>query len=184
MSRPVGRASSDVLQRLRRQDRSPVVMVLASALALALVALAVVGWQWRSDAQRYDAEAQARQVAEQRTTQILTWKASTLDDDAAWAEEGATADFRAEYATILDGLRDTYGALGASSTGTVLASSPDASSADEVEVRVFAQQSVAQATSGTPTCVLSSVVLTMVRDDGAWLVDQLEAPGDPVAIPC
>lgn len=159
-------------------------LALAAGLVLALVALAVVGWQWRSALQRYDAEADARDVAEQRTTELLTWTAATLDADAAWADDGATATFQDDYATILDGLRATYGALGASSTGTVLASSPRAKSADEVAVTLFARQSVAQATSGTPTCVLSSIVLSMVRQGDAWLVDALEAPGDPVQVPC
>lgn len=176
--------AASVADRLRRQERSPLVLALAAALVLALVALAVLGWQWRDDAQRYDAERDARDVAEERTVQILTWKAATLDDDAAWADDGATSSFQDDYATIIEGLRETYGALAASSSGTVLASSPRAVSADEVEVTLYAQQSVAQGSSATTTCVLSSIVLTMLRADGAWLVDDLEAPGDPVAIPC
>ena len=176
--------AASVTSRLRRQERSPLVLGLAAGLVLALVTLAVVGWQWRGDAQRYGAERDAREVAEERTAQILTWKAATLDDDAAWADDGATAAFQDDYATIIDGLRETYGALGASSSGAVLASSPRAVSADEVEVTLYARQSVAQGTSATTTCLLSSIVLTMVRPDDAWLVDDLEAPGDPVAIPC
>lgn len=179
-----GSVAASVTSRLRRQERSPLVLALTAALVLALVALAVVGWQWRGDAQRYDAERDAREVAEERTVQILTWKATSLDDDAAWADEGATGSFQDDYATILDGLRETYGALGASSSGAVLASSPRAVSADEVEVTLYARQSVAQGTSATTTCVLSSIVLTMVRPDDAWLVDDLEAPGAPVQVPC
>ncbi len=159
-------------------------IALVVALVLALVALAIVGWQWRGDAQRYTAERDAREVAEERTVQILTWKATTLDDDAAWADDGATASFQADYAKQLDELRDTYGALGASSSGAVLASSPRAVSADEVEVTLYARQSVAQGSSATTTCVLSSIVLTMVRADDTWLVDDLGAPGPPVQVPC
>lgn len=181
---PDGTVAASVTSRLRRQERSPVVLTLVAALVLALVALAVVGWQWRGDAQRYDAEREAREVAEERMVQILTWKATSLDDDAAWADAGATSSFQDDYATTIDDLRDTYGALGASSSGTVLASSSRAVSADEVEVTLYARQSVAQGSSATTTCVLSSIVLTMVRPDDAWLVDDLEAPGDPVAIPC
>ncbi|WP_229051358.1 hypothetical protein [Aeromicrobium sp. Leaf350] len=184
MTRAPASVASDVARRLRQRDRSPWVLALGLALAVSLVALAVVSWQWRSDVRTHEAESEARSVAEDRTGQLLTWKAATLDEDAAWADEGATADFRADYDVIIDGLRETYGALGASSTGTVLASSPRATSADEVEVTLFARQSVAQATSGDPTCVLSSIVLTMVRQDDAWLVDALEAPGEPVQVPC
>lgn len=176
--------AASVTTRLRRQERSPLVLALAACLVLALVALAVVAWQWRGDGQRYDAEGQAREVAEERTVQILTWKAATLDEDAAWAEDGATASFQDDYAAIIDGLRETYGALAASSSGTVLASSPRAASADEVVVSLYAQQRVAQSSSATTTCVLSSIELSMLRVDGAWLVDDLAAPGDPVAIPC
>ncbi|GAA1727059.1 hypothetical protein [Aeromicrobium alkaliterrae] len=184
MTRAPASVASDVARRLRQRDRSPWVVGLAVALVVALVALAVVTWQWRADVRTHQAETDARTTAEERTTQLLTWTASTLDADAAWADDGATADFRTDYDVILDGLRDTYGALGASSTGTVLASSPRATSADQVEVTLFARQSVARASAEAPTCVLSSIVLTMVRDDGAWLVDHLEAPGDPVQVPC
>ncbi|MEG9226369.1 hypothetical protein [Aeromicrobium sp. Sec7.5] len=176
--------AASVASRLRRQERSPLVLALAGGLVLALVALAVVGWQWRGDAQRYGAEQDAREVAEELTAQILTWKATTLDDDAAWADDGATESFQDDYAAIIDGLRETYGALVASSSGSVLASSPRAVSADEVEVTLYAQQSVAQGSSASTTCVLSSIVLTMLRADDAWLVDDLEAPGEPVAVPC
>jgi hypothetical protein len=175
--------AGDIARRLRRREQSPLVIALAALLVVALIALVVVAWQWRSAAQRYTAEADARDVAEQRTEQILTWKAATLDSDAGWAEDGATESFRADYATTLDGVRETYGALGASSVGSVLTSSPRADSDDEVEVTVFAQQRVAQS-SGEETCVLSSVVWTMVRSDGTWLVDGLSAPGAPIPVTC
>lgn len=173
----------DIARRLRRREQSPLLLALSALLVVTLIALVVVAWQWRAASQRYQAEVDARDVAEQRTEQILTWKAATLDDDAAWAADGATDAFRADYRTTLDDLRDTYGALGASSTGSVLASSPRADSADEVEVTVFAQQRVAQG-SGEQSCVLSSIVWTMVRGDGGWLVDGLAAPGAPISVPC
>ena len=84
----------------------------------------------------------------------------------------------------LDGVRDTYGALTASSTGTVLASSPEAASSDEVTVTVFAEQHVLRGATGDEACVLSSIVWTMVRSGSDWLVDALEAPGAPVTVPC
>ena len=48
---------------------------------------------------------------------------------------------------------------------------------------VFAQQRVAQS-SGEESCVLASIVWTMVRSDGQWLVDGLSAPGAPIAVTC
>ncbi len=174
----------DIADRLKQQERSPVLIALAALLVLTLIALAIVVWQWRGDVRRLGAEGQARDVAEQRTEQMLTWTAATLDEDAAWADDGATSSFRSDYEAILDGVRETYGALTASSTGTVLASSPEATSGDEVDVTVFAKQHVLKGATGEESCVLSSIVWHMVRTDGTWLVDGLDAPGAPVDVTC
>ncbi|MFT4299561.1 MAG: hypothetical protein QM597_08005 [Aeromicrobium sp.] len=177
--------ASDIARRLKAQERSPLVTALAVALAVALIALLVVSWKWHAASARYHAEKDARKVAEERTVQMLTWTSATLDDDAAWAKDGATEKFQSDYDEYINNTRETYAALSASSSGTVLASSPQASSSDKVAVTLYALQTVGQGGSIQPTCVLSSIVLTMVHEDGDWLVDApLEAPGAPVTVPC
>ncbi|MFT4189617.1 MAG: hypothetical protein QM621_13705 [Aeromicrobium sp.] len=178
------RPAIDIAGRLKRQDQSPLTIGLAGAVAVLLVALLIVLWQWRSDAVRYHAENDAREVAVERAEALLTWKSSSIDADHEWMEDGATEKFQKDYAGTVGQLKESYESIDASSSGDVLASSPKATSGKKVDVTVFLLQSGLQGVSGEQKCVLTSMDLAMVRESGDWLLDEVSTAGSPINVAC
>ncbi len=162
------------VDRLGAHDRRPrllvvVAGVLAVALALALWWALEVGGGDRLE----QAEREATAVARERAEQLTTYTGPTFDADAAWARTGATPRFAREYAQANEPVAEVARRLDARAVGDVVDAAGRATSADEVEVLLFVDQSIVQGADGERRTERSRVVMTMVRSDGAWLVDDV-----------
>ncbi|WP_050760900.1 hypothetical protein [Aeromicrobium marinum] len=166
---------SEVLTRLRRQERSGGEWVVRAVVVVLAVALVAVWWSGRTARAELSAGQAALEVATMRAEQITTYTAATLDEDQSWVAEGATEAFAAEYAAANEPLREVIVGVGASARGEVLGAGVDVVDADEVVVVLFVDQTVVQGTTGEPVTERNRVVLTMLQRDGEWLVDDLES---------
>lgn len=158
---------------------------VSAALALLLVG-AVVGcvllWRDRTDLEdlqdRVAAEAAATEEAERIVVAWLTYDYRSFDEDMRWVAESGTDRFQEERSEeLLEGLRTKMvGPRRIVSRGRVLDSAASWEE-DRVKVLVFTDQTLTDKEirrQGRPALhARSGVELTMVHDDGEWLVDEL-----------
>jgi hypothetical protein len=156
--------------------------VVAAVLAVLLVA-AVVGvallWGDRSDLedlQDRDAdEAAATKVAEEVVYSWLTYDYRSYEDDIAWVADDGTEGFQEEFSP--EARKKLIGARQLVSRGRVVESAATWEKDGEVKVIVFTDQTLTDKEirrKGSPALhARSGVELTMVRQDGRWLVDEL-----------
>ena len=162
----------------RRVLRGParVTVGLSAALVVLLVVATVLAVMWsgaRGDAGLRRAEQDARDAAETYAVDLTTYDYSSLDQDHAWVDDGATASFAKEYDRANKPLRDVITTLKARATGTVKAAAATARSRDEVDVLLFVDQSIVNGTDSKKRTERNRVVMTMVERDGRWLVDKV-----------
>lgn len=164
----VERLSSEGDRRLR---------VVAVSLAVVLLAV-VVAASWlvvsgRAVQHRADAVAEATAVARDRVVQLTSYTGETFDEDTAWARTGATPQFAREYAEANEPVAQVARRVEAQAVGDVVEAVGRALSADEVEVLLFVDQTITRGSDGTQRTERSRVVMTMVREDDAWLVSDV-----------
>ena len=153
-------------------DRRVRVVALALAVAL-LVVIALAAWSvvsGRAAQQRAEAAAEATSVARDRAVQLTSYTGETFDADTAWARTGATPQFAREYAEANEPVAQVARRVEARAVGDVVEAVGRAVSTDEVEVLLFVDQTITRGSDGTQRTERSRVVMTMVRQDGAWLV--------------
>lgn len=158
-----------------RSGRRPTVVAAALAVAL-VVALGVAAWlvlSGREAQQRADAVAEATSVARERAVQLTSYTGETFDADTAWARTGATSRFAREYAEANEPVAEVARRVEARAAGDVVEAVGRAVSSDEVQVLLFVDQTVTRGSDGTRSTERSRVVMTMTRQEGAWLVDDV-----------
>lgn len=153
--------------------------VLALALVAALVALVVV-WRDRDEAndradaatELVDASVAAEKVAAETVTRLTTYSYRTAEEDFAWVNNAATERFQQSFdsANAIEEVRS----LKAIAVGEVVDSAASAADAEHVKVLLFVDQSIRSA--GRPGAVSEQtrVTVQMVRDEGRWLMDELQ----------
>lgn len=162
------------VDRLAGRDRRRVLpAVLVGVLVVALVAASWFALAARRGDRLEDAERRATAVARERAAQLTTYTGATFESDAAWARTGATTRFAREYAEANEPVAEVARRLDARAVGRVVDAAGRASSPEEVEVLLFVDQSIVQGADGERRTERSRVLMTMVRRDGAWLVDDV-----------
>lgn len=165
---------TSAVERLRSPGRrSPVAVVLGLLLAVVLVVVVVLAWRLVATSGPSDAETQALSVARERAEQLTTYDHGTFEEDVAWAEEGATSDFAAEYAEANEPVQAVVERLEATAAGSVLEASATASDDGSVEVLLFVDQTITQAADDEQRTERNRVVMSMVHEGGRWLVDDV-----------
>ncbi|KQV73712.1 hypothetical protein ASC61_01045 [Aeromicrobium sp. Root344] len=162
----------------RRVVRGPAraTVWLWAAVVVLLAATVVLAVMWsgaRGDAGLRRAELDARDAAETYAVDLTTYDYSSLDQDHAWVDDGATASFAKEYAQANKPLRDVITTLKARATGTVAESAATARSRHEVDVLLFVNQSIVNGTDSKKRTERNRVVMTLVERGGRWLVDKV-----------
>lgn len=167
-----GTEEGPAVRRLRSasSSRAPLLVLVLAAVG---IVLAVLLWQLASGDGRQSAERDALRVAKQRATQITSYTPQTYDRDVAWARDGATRSFAAEYARANRPLRTVVEKVRASAAGHVVAASATARDDHHVTVLLFVDQTVTHGTTGKQTTQQDRVEMAMVRRDGTWLVDDV-----------
>ena len=150
--------------------------LLLLSVALAVIAALVTGSLWlggRHDASLRQAEGDARRAAVSYAVDLTTYDYTSLDRDFDWVTRGATASFAGEYGKANQPLRAVITKLKARATGSVSEAAATASSASKVRVLIFVNQTIVNGTNAKRRTERNRVVMTMVRRDGRWLVDDV-----------
>lgn len=149
--------------------------MLVVALAAALVCVAVL-WRERQHTEALarageDAENAARAAA----VRLTSYDHDTVDADFAWVRDGGTADFQAYFTEVSEPAVAQIKALGADARGSVLDAATRVEDTEHVTVLLFVDQEITTTTGSpvpaSPGIDQPRVTMSMVLDDGAWLVD-------------
>lgn len=153
------------------------VLIFGVAPALALVLALGVGylkWQTGSAQQNRAAAAQSVAAATETTIAILGYRTDTVEQDLHAATGRLTGTFRDDYLKLIDdvvipGATDKR----VSTKVTVPAAASLSADAHRAEVLVFVNQETTFGTE-TPSNSVSSVKVTLEKDNDRWLVSQFE----------
>jgi Mce-associated membrane protein len=171
-----------------RRDRFQLVVTgLGTLLLLTVVALLVVTLLWRTEADRSERADQAVERAEageaaeaaarKAVVAMTSYRYQTAEEDFAWVEDAGTEKFREQYAELSTPVKELVVRLKATADGSVVASAPVVEDVDHVTVLLFVDQELtSQSGTGQRSRGLDQprVLMTMVREDGRWLVDAVE----------
>ncbi len=167
--------STSLLSRIK-DDRTVALVIagLATALVVALVLLAAV-WHGASERRSMDAaESDALEAARGYAVDVTTYDYAHLDEDFSWVDNGATPAFAKQYRDANKPLRSIIEKLKATAKGTVSEASAKAQTPSKVKVLMFIDQSITNKTNKQTRSDHSRVVMSMVKRDGHWLVNDLQ----------
>ncbi|CAA9365237.1 MAG: hypothetical protein AVDCRST_MAG47-521 [uncultured Nocardioidaceae bacterium] len=170
-------SSSEDDEPVRR--RRWVLVAAAVALVLVLLFLTFALTAWRSAQEITEADDAARTVRASVTDKVealLSYDHSTFDEDLEAAQEGMTPDFQEEYEPTVAEIRDRALAQERSQQADVVAVAVVSQSAEEVETLVFVNTISSRAGSQQQRLMQNRVSVTMVKQDGSWLIDELSVP--------
>ena len=148
------------------------VRVLVAALALA--AAAVLGVQVARGPAADRAGNEALATARAYAVTVTTYDYQTIDKAFADVLDGATGEFKSQYAGASKTLRQLITDAHSTSKGTVLDAGVRSASTDEVVVLLFVDQLITNSASPQPKIDRLRVVMTLTPHDGRWLVEKLE----------
>ena len=120
------------------------------------------------------AETAATKEAARIAVSMTTYDHRSVEDDFAWIEEDGTSSFRDRFTESSEPIRQLIVRSRATATGTVTDAAGNALDPEHVEVLVFVDQKIQRAGAPRPTVDGNRVVMQMVRQDGRWLVDDVE----------
>ena len=164
--RPVQRAASATTRRLTA--------ALAVLVLLAAVAVAYVAVQLRHAQAAASAAADAQVTAARYAEQLLSYHHAHLDRDFGQAQRLMTDGFVHDYVDATRVVRDQAVEDRAVIRASVVASSVVAAEPGEVRTLLFVNQTTTTG-GGSPSIDLNRVVMTLVEEDGRWLVSDLDA---------
>jgi Mce-associated membrane protein len=154
---------------------------LVLALIASLVALVLV-WRDRDEAEDragskaalVDAGLEAEKVARDAVTRMTTYSHRTIEEDFSWVDEVGTERFQENFAGASEDAVTYIKTLQARAVGTVVDSSATAADADHVKVLLFVDQKIRSEQESQPGLDQPRVTMQMVREDGEWLVDEVQ----------
>jgi Mce-associated membrane protein len=170
-------SSSETVERVQR--RRWVLLAAAVALVLVLLFLTLAFLDWRSAREITASDDAARTVRASVTDKVealLGYDHATFDEDLEAAQEGMTADFQEQYEPTVAEIRDRALAQERSQRADVVAVAVVSQSAEEVETLVFVNTISSRAGSQQQRLMQNRVSVTMVKQDGTWLIDELSVP--------
>jgi hypothetical protein len=176
---PVGEAARPAV-RDRRPLGKVAWAVVAAGLVATLVLTVLAFLDWRSASRLEDARA-ARTTAQAavaaKVEALLSYDHTTFDEDFAAAREVMTPSFREEYEPTVESIRERAVSQRQSQQASVLgAAALPSDDPDRVELLLFVDTISTREGSDEQRVLQNRVKVTMVRDDGTWLVDDLSVP--------
>lgn len=167
----------------KRVVRIPLGALLWVALVVASVALLLVlgftlGWPWPLK-QKYDAAAaSAVDAAKDGVVAVYTYSADTIDRDIASAQSHLTGDFLTQYREYVQSPAPTEAKRNAVKTGaTVAAAALMELDPGSAEVLLFINQTTTSAQNPATSLASRSIVATLTKVDGKWLISSLRPAG-------
>ncbi len=151
------------------------------ALAVLLVASAVLTvWlyfgQYRPDQQTGPAAQQAvLDAAKSGTVAALSYSPDDLDADLTRAKSNMTGDFLSYYTKFTDEVvRKAVKDKQVSTTAQVMRAAVSEMHPDTAKALVFVNQSTTSSDRPDPSMAASSVLVTMTKIDGTWLISAFD----------
>jgi Mce-associated membrane protein len=168
---PRPRLARPRLPRIEALTAVLVVLVLLSAAGVAFLAVALHRAQ-AAESAATDAQVTAARYAEQ----LLSYDYAHLDRDFSAARSLLTDDFVKEYTDATRVVRAQAVEDRAVIKAETVASSVVSAEPDEVRTLLFVNQTTTTGAQGaSPSLDLNRVMLTLVEEDGRWLVSDLDA---------
>lgn len=153
-----------------------VALVLLGVVTLAAVAGAAYLWNRASEAEAIElARSRAPATAERAAAAILSYHHESLEADKDKAVRFMTDRYEKEYvktfeSLVVENAKETRAQVEAQ----VVGSSVSRATPEQAQVLLFVNQTTkSTAHGGEPQTALNRVMLTMVEDDGSWLVDDI-----------
>lgn len=159
---------------MQRPLSKPVLIGLAVLLVLALGAAATFGVLYQRRAAVDSAAETALATARSYAVTVTSYDYRGLDRNFADVLDGATGEFKDQYAGASSALRQLIAEAQATATGTVLDAGVRSAGPDRVEVLLFVDQSVTNAATPRPRIDRNRMSMVLERHDGRWLVSTLE----------
>jgi Mce-associated membrane protein len=141
-------------------------VVLALVLILTLLAL---GNQHALDGARSSALTEARTY----TVEVASYDYRHLTHDFAVVAANCTPTFRHSYLQSSGALKSTLTQFHATATATVVAAGVVSATTDRAVALVFLDQRITNTSQTTPTTDRSEIEITLVHQQGRWLIDQI-----------
>ena len=156
--------------------RRPWLTLVLAALVVASVAAAgsVYWWIYRPD-QQTNAAAQQRvtDAARDGTVALLSYAPETLDKDLATAKSHLTGEFLKYYSDFTDKIvAPAAKQKGVKTEATVARAAVSEMQPDRAVVLVFVNKVTTSKDRQDPALATSSVLVTMVNQDGRWLISE------------
>jgi hypothetical protein len=150
--------------------------VLAVLVLLSAVAVGYLAVQLRQAQATESAAVDAQVTAARYAEQLLSYHHAHLARDFAESRALMTDAFVQEYAEATDVVREQAIKDRAVIEASAVATSVVSARPDEVRTLLFVNQTTTTGTSGgSPSIDLNRVVMTLVEEDGGWLVSDLDA---------
>jgi Mce-associated membrane protein len=163
--------------RKRRRTRPTFAKAAAAVIAVAILAsAAVLGWLWK-DQRDKDIAARQAHTAAVRFAEVLTnVDGAKIDENFNHTIEGSVGEFKDMYMKSNAQLRRALIENKASAHGVVVESAIKSATKNTVEVLLFVDQSVSNASAPEPRLDRSRVEITMQKVDGRWLASKVQLP--------
>lgn len=166
-----GRSGPDTERARSRQHRLESLIV-----GLLLISVAAAGsvylFLYRPDQLTDESARQVvLQAASEGTEALLSYSPDTVQDDVAAAKARLTGDFLTRYGEFADTVVTPAAQdRGITTEANVARAAVASMRPEEARVLVFVNQVTTSAERPTPALATSSVIVTLVRDGGRWLI--------------
>lgn len=142
--------------------------------ALLVGALGFLGWRQYEQYQVSQAGEAALRAAQDYALVLTTLDAKNIDDNYRKSLDGATGEFKDAYSQGANQLRQVLIDNKASGTGIVVAAAVKSATADKVEVLLFVDQSITNASNPSPRIDRNRIDMTMDKVGDRWLASKVE----------
>ena len=159
-----------------RRWRLSVVLPAALLAASAIAAASVFWFLFRPDQlTNVDAQQQVIAAAKEGTEAVLSYSPENLDQSLATAKSHLTGGFLDEYSTFTDDVvRPAVSQRGVKTEANVARAAVSQMDPGRAQVLVFVNQVTTSRERPSPALATSSVMVTMVRSDGRWLISEFK----------
>ena len=155
----------------------PLVVLPAALLAASAIAAGLVFWFLFRPDQLTNADAQQQVIAaaKEGTEAVLSYSPDNLDQSLAAAKSHLTGGFLDEYSRFTDDVvRPAVSQRGVKTEANVARAAVSQMDPGRAQVLVFVNQVTTSRERPSPALATSSVMVTMVRSDGRWLISEFK----------
>lgn len=149
-------------------------VVCALLFALLFAGLGYLGWRQFQQYQITQAGEAGLRAAQDYAVVLTTLDARNIDDNYRKSLDGATGEFKDAYSQGANQLRQVLIDNKASGTGIVVAAAVKSATPDKVEVLLFVDQSITNASNPSPRIDRNRIDMTMDKVGDRWLASKVE----------